>query len=157
MLRTCARTSREGTMKVPSISLSVKSSCSLLFETKHSTVVQIIFQCHDHLVILIGAPFQRHWIPPSLKRTTNSRHLALVSNTSRADLDPVLQWISMGLLAAGVSAVARNLSNQVDTHAWNCSHGNWSRRSVKGRWHFAPSLQMKPFWQRGYWRSVRHQ
>ena len=30
MLRTCARTSREGTMKVPSISLSGTSSCSFL-------------------------------------------------------------------------------------------------------------------------------
>ena len=157
MLRTCARTSREGTMKVPSISLSGKSSCSFLFETRHSTVVQIIFQCHDHLVILIGAPFQRHWIPPSLKRTTNSRHLALVSNTSQADLDPVLTMnldgpVGCGSISRCEKFIEPSRHSCVELFTWN-----WSRRSVKGRWHFAPSLQMKPFWQRGYWRSVRHQ
>ena len=37
----------------------------------------------------------------------------------------------MGLLKAGMLAVAQTLSSQIDTPAWYCSHGNCNRTALR--------------------------
>ena len=84
------------------------------------------FRCLGLLVTWIHGPEWWHWCDK--KGTINSIWETIIlepchkvltfgsSNTSRANLEPVFQWILIGTLCAGMSLVARNLLSQTHQH-----------------------------------------